>query len=133
MDCLGLIGKLFINPPLVVLFGINGSSLGTVFGLLLSLVFIWFKLDQPIRQIWRKKQFGLKLAASCFIMSIGVWGTTRVLAGTGIAESREGSFVLALAGVGIGMGLFVKWIIYIKLLTIREWLSLPLGKRLLRK
>lgn len=130
---LGLIGKLFINPPLVVLFGINGSSLGTVFGLLLSLVFIWFKLDQPIRQVWRKKQFGLKLGVSCFIMSIGVWGTTRVLAGTGIAESREGSFVLALAGVGIGMGLFVKWIIHIKLLTLREWLSLPLGKRLLRK
>ena len=129
----GLVAKIGTNSLLISWFGIIGSSMGTILGLATSLLYVWYHLDQPIRNAWKEKQFGIKLLVSCIVMGAGVWITTAFLTTIGLSENRFGSLIVSLVGVGIGMGLFLKWIVYTKLMTIREWLSLPLGKQLLGK
>lgn len=129
----GLVTKLLINSVLIRWFGVVGSSIGTILGLAAGLLYVWCRLDQPIRNIWKEKQFGIKLLISCTVMGAGVWIVTALLTIMGLSENRLGTLVISLAGVGIGTALFLKWIIYTKLVTIREWLSLPFGKQLLRK
>lgn len=130
---LGLVVKSVLNTPLVVLLGTAGSSLGTVLALLSTLAFSWWKLTDPIKIAVFAKGFGWKLAASSIIMGAVVLTAVSLVSLTGLDASRLGSFVLALLGVAVGAAVFVKIIISFKLLTLREWLSLPFGKRVLRK
>ncbi|MDN6626236.1 MAG: polysaccharide biosynthesis C-terminal domain-containing protein, partial [Pisciglobus halotolerans] len=129
----GLVTKWIINSMLIRWFGIVGSSMGTVLGLAVSLLYVWSRLNRSIRNVWKEKQFGIKLLISCFVMGAGVWVTTSLLTTMGLSEERLGSLLVSLVGIGIGTALFLKWIIYTKLMTIREWLSLPFGKQLLGK
>lgn len=130
---LGLVVKSVLNTPLVVLLGTAGSSLGTVLALLSTLAFSWWKLTDSIKIAVFAKGFGWKLAASSFIMGAAVLATVSLVSLTGLNADRLGSFVFVLLGVAAGAAVFVKAIISFKLLTLREWLSLPFGKRVLRK
>ncbi|MFL2133638.1 oligosaccharide flippase family protein [Desemzia sp. FAM 24101] len=130
---IGLVVKMLVNTHLVILWGTAGSSFGTVLALLTTLVFSWLKLGANLKAAVYAKGFGWKLAASSVIMSATVLVATSLIHVTGLDASRVGSFIMALLGVGIGVAVFVKAIISFKLLALREWLSLPFGKRVLRK
>jgi len=45
---------------------------------------------------------------------------------------RGGSLAMSLLGVVIGAGIFVTLAVRYRLLTVREWLMLPFGKKILR-
>lgn len=130
---LGLAVKMLMNTHLVERWGTAGSSFGTVLALVATLIFSWLKLGVHLKKAVYAKGFGWKLVASSVIMSVTVLTATNLIDLTGLGASRIGSFVMALLGVGIGVAVFVKAIISFKLLTLREWLSLPFGKRVLRK
>lgn len=130
---LGLVVKSIFNTPLVIAFGTAGSSLGTVLALSATLVFSWWKLTDDIKTAVFAKGFGWKLVLSSLVMGAAVLATASLTHLTGLGVSRLGSFATALIGVAVGMVIFVKIIILLKLLTLREWLSLPFGKKVLRK
>ncbi|MBM6615390.1 polysaccharide biosynthesis protein [Desemzia sp. RIT804] len=130
---IGLLVKALVNTYLVELRGTAGSSLGTVLALLATLVFSWLKLDGQLKTAVYAKGFCWKLVVSSIMMGVTVIVVTSLIHLTGLDASRTGSFVVAILGVGIGVAVFVKAIISVKLLTLREWLSLPFGKRVLRK
>lgn len=130
---LGLVVKAVLNTPLVMLWGTPGSSAGTVLALAATLAFSWRKLDSQMKAAIFARGFAWKLSVSCFVMLATVLAVAAFMSSFAIDITRIGSFIVSIIGVGTGVAIFIKLIISLKLLTLREWLTLPFGKRVLRK
>ncbi|BBU66825.1 hypothetical protein EfmKUHS13_24430 [Enterococcus faecium] len=50
----------------------------------------------------------------------------------GPVTHRSTAFFVSVIGVGIGASVFIYAVIRLRLFTVREWLMLPFGKKILR-
>lgn len=131
---IGLGIKIVLNEWFVEKYGTLGSSGATIVSLFVILLVMWFNSPKELKESLLKNNFGWKLVLSCGVMAIIVWVIMQLIGQNAlIEESRLAAFGYTLVGAVIGVGAFLRMIIKCNLLTLREWLSLPFGKKLLRK
>lgn len=131
---IGLGIKIVLNEGFVENYGTLGSSGATIVGLLAILIVMWFDSPKEIRESLVEARFGWKLLLSCGVMAIIVWLEMKLIGQSALTkENRLAAFSYTLVGAVTGVGIFLWMMIKCKLLTIREWLSLPFGKKILRK
>lgn len=129
-----LIVKLVLNSRLVFYLGAAGASAATVLGLAAMLGVMWFRSPYTIRKSLIAPSFVLKLFFCCSVMAAAVVLTTNLLEILPFAAaSRWYSLLVALCGTVTGATVFVYGVLKLKVLTLREWLSLPFGKKILRR
>jgi len=131
---IGLGVKIVLNEWFVEHYGTLGSSGATVVSLFAILMVMRFDLSKETKERLIGKNFGWKLLLSCGVMAVIVWLEMQLLGKNALIEgNRWAAFSYTVIGGGTGVGVFLWLIIKFELLTIREWLSLPFGKKLLRK
>jgi len=130
----GLAVKMVGNHWMVERFGGIGASWLTVAGLLVTLVVIWYGSAVELRSgVWTTG-FLAKLIGCTGLMVISLRGLV------GISETvwprltsgrlLDGAGLLVL--IPVGALVFLAVALWWRLLTVREWLTLPFAKRLLR-
>ena len=129
----GLSIKLLLTTWLTQSVGTVGASLSTVLGLLATLGCLMKMADRDLNRFWLERNFLKKLLTSLGIMVI-VLLIYQGLLGLffGVATHRGQALFYALGGVGIGIAVFLLAIIQLRVFTIREWLMVPFGKKVLR-
>ncbi|WP_086314346.1 polysaccharide biosynthesis family protein [Enterococcus sp. 7F3_DIV0205] len=130
---IGLLVKLFLTSPLTYTWGTLGTSVSTIAGLVVTLFILILFSKKEINRFAIENHFFRKLMISLGMMGIVLFcyqGVIAIFLGT--VEHRGQALVVALVGVLVGGATFVFTIIKIKLFTVREWLTLPFGAKILR-
>lgn len=129
----GLLVKVLTTSFLTRHFGTFGASVSTILGLVMTLTFLVRYSDQRMNQFVHENQFMRKLLASLGVMVLVllIYQGVAAVVFNGITHRSQALFV-TLVGVAIGGITFVSTIIKLQLFTIREWLSLPFGAKILR-
>lgn len=130
----GLTVKFFGNLLLVEPLGTMGASIALIAGLAAMVLVLWMNSERALRDVWFTDHFVRKLLAGCVVLFVTVWalrvGLERYLFTDG---DRLTDSVIAVVTVCAGVGVFLWYILKVRLLTLREWVSIPFGKKLLRK
>ena len=129
----GLFVKALATPLLTGYLGTVGASVSTLLGLAVTFGYFVHTETSEINQFWKERSFGKKLAQCLGWMILSLflyYGVLTFLFGP--VAHRSTAFFASLAGVGIGVFVFINAVIWTKLFTIREWLMLPFGKKILR-
>ena len=130
----GLTVKFFGNLLLVEPLGTMGASIALIAGLAAMVLVLWMNSERALRDVWFTDHFVRKLLAGCVVLFVTVWalrvGLERYLFTDG---GRLTDSVIAVVTVCAGVGVFLWYILKVRLLTLREWVSIPFGKKLLRK
>lgn len=131
---LGLLVKIMTNLFLVNLWGTMGASIATLLGLSIMAFFLGSQMPSPLKGVFRKDAFLYKLLGGCVLLFISAYATKWLLI-TFLFQTtgRTASSLTALITVGVGIVFFGWYLLRIRLLTTREWLSIPLGKKVLKK
>ncbi|WP_319467339.1 polysaccharide biosynthesis protein [uncultured Trichococcus sp.] len=130
----GLAVKFFGNLLLVEPLGTMGASIALIAGLGAMLLALWLNSERALREVWFTDRFLLKLMAGCAVLFVAAGvlrvGLERYLFTDG---GRLADSAIAAVTVCAGVGVFLWYILKVKLFTLREWVSIPFGKKLLRK
>ncbi|MCZ2492001.1 putative polysaccharide biosynthesis protein [Dellaglioa carnosa] len=129
---IGLLLKMGINFYLVSVMGTVGASVATILSLLVVLIAMWIMSPSVTRQLLIDPPFMIKLTLVCVMMGIVVYLLDNQLINW-VNGNRLLSGLVALVSGSIGAGIFALMAIKWQLFSIREWLSLPFGKRILKK
>lgn len=130
----GLVVKMVTNHWAVFHLGGLGASLMTVVSLAVMALVLWFGSPAFLRTgIWTWP-FGGKLLGCLGIMAIGVWGSVGLIqwAVPAVTTSRLAVGVALLGVISIGAILFLVAALSLRLLSVREWLTIPHAVTLLR-
>lgn len=129
----GLLLKIVITGGLTKQFGTIGASLSTLLGLIVALFILHFSCDRETREYGSQRHF-IRNLMLCLVGMVFVllcyYGGISVL--FGMVQKRSLALIVAIFGVLIGGSAFLILAIQLRLLTIREWLMLPFGSKLLR-
>jgi Membrane protein involved in the export of O-antigen and teichoic acid len=128
---LGLAVKFLATWPLTWALGTVGASCSTLLGLAVTLVYIAKQTTPAINAFLVERHFLVKLLLCTFGLVLVVVGYDILLVIWDPNISRGTALLLALLGVVIGIATFLKLALVSKLFTIREWLLLPFGKKIL--
>lgn len=131
---LGLCVKWIANIIFIDWWGTMGASLATLLGLSVMVLFLESRMPLSLKGIWKREAFLIRLLLGCFFLFGSVYGIKWLLSHflfTG--GGRTAAAVLALLTVTSGVLIFGWYALRVQLLTIREWLSIPFGKKLLQK
>lgn len=128
---LGLAVKFVATWPLTWALGTVGASCSTLLGLAVTLVYIAKQTTPVINAFLTERRFLVKLLFCTLGLVFVVVGYDLFLVIWDPAISRLTALLLALSGVVIGIATFLKLALVSKLFTIREWLLLPFGKKIL--
>ncbi|CZR03564.1 putative polysaccharide biosynthesis protein [Trichococcus ilyis] len=122
------------NLLLVKTLGTMGASIALIAGLGAMLLLLWLQSERALRDVWFADKFLLKLMIGCVVLFVTA-GSLRIgleryvfMAGGRLADSA-----IAAVTVCAGVAVFLWYILKAKLFTLREWISIPFGKKLLRK
>ncbi|MGL4704792.1 MAG: polysaccharide biosynthesis C-terminal domain-containing protein, partial [Enterococcus faecalis] len=129
----GLLVKLLTTGFFTIRWGTLGASWSTILGLLATLFVLVRQSDAAINCFVRERNFLKKLLLSLAIMMLSLLvyqGIISILF-QGVHHRSQAFFVTVL-GVAVGGTVFISTIIKLELFTIREWLSLPYGAKILR-
>lgn len=129
----GLLLKIVITGGLTKQFGTVGSSLSTILGLTVALFILHLACDRETRAYGKQRHFMRNLficLAGMVIVLLCYYGGVNIV--FGVVQKRSVALVAAFFGVLIGGSAFLILAIQLRLLTIREWLMLPFGSKLLR-
>lgn len=129
----GLSVKLLLTSLLTREWGTLGASLSTILGLAITLGVLVVFSASSVNVFLKEHYFFIKLISSLAIMATVLFcyqGLLWLIMGT-IAH-RSQALVVSLVGVAIGGGVFLLAIIKLKVFTVREWLMMPFGKKILR-
>ena len=129
---IGLVVKFATTLILTATMGTLGASVGTILGLVATLWRLIQAEDQVINRFWRERFFLKKMISSLLVMSGAVVLFYFLVALFGGFQTRFGALVVTILAVAVGGYAFLKAAIRFDLLTLREWLLLPFGKKLLR-
>lgn len=129
---MGLFVKLVANLVFIPEWDTLGASAATLVGLLVMVLYLNSQLPLALRNVWKKDYFLLKLAGGSVLVFIGALVTKKALWWV-FPPGRTQATVIALLTVLVGASLFLVYIIRIRLFTNREWLSIPYGKKILKK
>lgn len=128
---LGLSIKLLTTNFLTEKFLTVGASLSTILGLTVTLLYLARKAGPVLGRFYRYQHFLAKTLLALGTMSL-VLGAFLLLVGPLAASSRTWSLLFSIVGVVIGAGSFLFMIIRLQIFTLREWLLIPFGKKILR-
>lgn len=129
---LGLVVKLGTTIILTASIGTLGASLGTLLGLVATLWRLIKAENQKINLFWKERAF-IKIICKCLlVMSGAVMLFYLGVAFLGGFNTRFGALFVTLLAVVVGGFAFLKAAIKFDLFTLREWLLLPFGKKLLQ-
>ncbi|MGO2638200.1 MAG: lipid II flippase MurJ, partial [Enterococcus viikkiensis] len=129
----GLLVKLVTTGGLTKQFGTVGASLSTLLGLMVSLSILHLASDRLTRGYSSERHFmrhlficlgGMVMVMLCY------YGGVSLLFGA--VTKRSVALLVAVLGVAFGGSAFLFLAMRLRLLTIREWLMLPFGSKLLR-
>ena len=130
----GCVVKVTLGYLLTTKFGTVGASLATLCGLIGMLVLLVSGLEVQTKKCFINPVFIWKLLVALGMMIVSLilyrWLTFSVFEGT---TSRFILFIQALLGVVLGGGVYVMLIFKTKMFTLREWLLLPKGNKIVRK
>lgn len=130
---IGLIMKGLLMPGLVYILGTLGASLATVVALATTLFLLVKQEQASINHFWRERAFGWRLSAALGVMILSLllfnFSVARIF---GELQQRETALFLALLGVAVGLFSFMGTLLKFQVFTIREWLVLPFGKKILQ-
>ncbi|MBO0440737.1 putative polysaccharide biosynthesis protein [Candidatus Enterococcus ikei] len=130
---IGLLIKLFLTGPLTYAWGTIGASGSTIAGLIATLFCLVLFSKKEINRFAAENHFLKKLTISLGTMGVVLLcyqGIIAIVLGT-VSHRGQALFVTIL-GVLLGGATFLFIIIKINLFTIREWLTLPFGAKILR-
>jgi PST family polysaccharide transporter len=127
----GILAKLLLTAWLTSWFGTAGASLSTLAGLLVTLIFLIRAETKHITRFWTERRFGRKLILCLMTMAFALMVYYGVVAVFGPVQHRWEAFVLSVFGVGVGGATFIYMMIRLQVFTIREWLMMPFGKKVL--
>lgn len=130
---LGLLGKILLTNPMTQNLGTVGASLATILSLSITMLCLTLTTGKEINQFWFERGFLKKLLGSLGIMVSALLiyqGIVSMI--VGVANHRGQALVFALIGVVIGVAVFLFAIVQLRLFTVREWLMVPFGKKILR-
>lgn len=129
----GLLIKGLLTSILTQLLGTLGASISTILGLMVTLLVIVCFSNREINHFAVEHGFLKKLMISIGIMVVVLLLYQGVIAILFNQINHRGqALVVTLIGVAIGGSTFIYTIIKIQLFTVREWLMLPFGAKLLR-
>lgn len=119
---------------LVSLFGLIGASLATVGALFFMYAFLRYFSPLHLHSVRFEADFILRLFGALLGMVVAVRASMFLFAYflPNFGQGRTGALLYTLVGVIIGSITFVRLVLRLNVLTIREWLSIPFGKQLLR-
>ncbi len=129
---IGLLLKWGFNLLFIYPFGTMGASIATVLSLAGILVVLWLAMPNKLKGSLFHNGFAIKLIVCCWMM---IFVVTLVVIGISLlpfAATRLGALVVILLGISVGVPLFIWLILKVKLFTLREWLYMPFGKKILR-
>lgn len=129
----GFVVKLLATGILVFYLGTLGASLATLLGLFTVLWSLTKAEKKSINRFKKERYFAWKLVGCLFLMLITLLLFFSVIRLTfGALDTRLFAFILSLLAVLLGAGVFIKAAVMLDLFTVREWLLLPFGKKILR-
>ncbi|MDF0480765.1 polysaccharide biosynthesis protein [Vagococcus sp. PNs007] len=130
----GCLVKIILGFLLTTKFGTVGASLATLCGLIGALVLLVSGLEAQTKKSVTNSVFIWKLLVALGMMIVSLtlyrWLTLSVFEST---TSRFILFIQALVGVVIGGGVYVAFVFKMRMFTLREWLLLPKGNKIVRK
>lgn len=128
-----LIIKISFNHYLILIFGITGSSICTVLALLVGAALMLVSSKQLTKGLIADFSYWLKLIISLVVMSVLVIILKELLINyTPLNSShRLSSLLIILVTSSCGMLAFFLAVLNLHLFTIREWLMVPGGDKLL--
>lgn len=129
----GLVVKVLFDDLLVRAFGTLGASLATVMSLAVILSCLWIGSPVALKGSILRGGFLVKLVLCCWVMTFVVLLTVLFLSLFPLFSGRSGAILVTFIGIIVGVSIFGFSILKWKLFTIREWLYMPFGKKLLRK
>jgi PST family polysaccharide transporter len=129
----GLVVKIILNSWAVRMLGITGASLITV----VSLAIIAGMMNQVLpnqlpKRVYQEHHFLGKLLLGNLSMFIVVKLIADVLQSTLGLTSRLGAIVVVGFGVIFGAITFISFVFKFRLFSVREWLTIPYGSKILR-
>lgn len=128
---LALITKLVLNVWLIGRLNIMGASLATVVSLIVALVWILAFMPELVKGLFKDGYFWIKLALTTSAMFGCVWLFLKLVSplfGTGRLECLG----LVCVGALLGASVFLGAALGLKLFSVREWLLLPGGRKILK-
>lgn len=129
---IGVAVKVLTTTGFTMYLGTIGASLSTLVGLLVTLL-VLHRASEPQIQQYRKQHFTSKLILCLVGMSLVIlvyYGGIYFI--IGVVQHRTQALLLAVVGVIVGGSCFIRLAIQLKLLSLREWLLLPFGAKILR-
>lgn len=130
---IGLLIKYTANIFLVSHYGTMGASVSTLLGLIVMTLFLGSKMRLSLKRVWKTDHFLAKLCGGSVLLYCGVYLSKFLLGWYFVDVNRTNSSIIALIAVAIGMVIFVAYVLSVNLFTVREWLTLPFGKKILRR
>lgn len=131
---IGLAVKIATTYLLTRILGTYGASLSTILGLVVTLGSLVIFSKKEINVFVFENNFLKKLLSCLLIMAIVLFiYRVVILLIFGTVLHRSQAFLCAIVGVCCGGSIFLYSLIKLKVFTVREWLSLPMGKRILKR
>jgi len=123
--------KALLNSYLIERFGIAGASLATILALILAQSLITMGLPSLLKGLLSGDNYLIKLGLTTGVMGLVANICLRFVAML-IPAGRLWLFLATLIAVGVGVVVFISIALWLRLFSIREWLAIPGGKKLLR-
>ncbi|KRN93163.1 polysaccharide biosynthesis protein [Pediococcus stilesii] len=129
----GVFFKILLNGWAVQTMGIFGASLITVISLALIASLMSRALPGRLSQrVYHEQHFLMKLIIGNILMWLAVTLAVGFVQMIFNFQNRWGSILLVIIGIVIGGLVFISYIFRFKLFSIREWLTVPYGTKILR-
>lgn len=129
---IGLLIKAATTWQLSVMWGTIGASISTLLGLLGTLLYFMKTESLGLNAFWKEAAFLKKLIQCLLLMAVSLllykWLVALFL---GSVTHRLPALLISIGGGGLGASVFISSALRLRLLTIREWLLIPFGKKLL--
>lgn len=130
----GLLLKWLGNLWLIPQYGVMGAAIAGNIGfaaITVGLV-LYFKRVWPVRLASVKFYSGLLFASIVMAAAVVIWGSAGDHFLFDGFSSRIGATLTSLSAVGIGAAVFLVTIAKLRIISVREWYLLPLGRRMVQ-
>ncbi|KAF1295260.1 polysaccharide biosynthesis protein [Enterococcus sp. JM4C] len=129
----GLLVKALSTIILTTIVGTLGASLATLCGLAMTLAYLVQHSEKELNGFWKERRFGRTFLLCLIAMAVSLLLYNGAVIGLlGPLHHRMTALFISIIGVIIGASCFIFVAIRLKLFTVREWLMIPFGKKLLK-
>ena len=131
---IGLLLKGLATPLFVYWWHTLGASLATLVALVVTLLCLIKNESSSVNRFWYERAFGWRVMAALSVMVVSLLLFNQSVAWLyGPLKHRKMALLFALLGVLVGMSSLLFALLKFQVFTVREWLLLPFGKKILQK